>query len=370
MTSSPNGQNLPSGPFRKIFRAPPGFKVVSIDYSAIELRAAALLAGEGSLLDVFRNPPRLPDRSRNPEGDPHEALTRTLKLDPALNAGHRLAKILNFRLLYGTGVNGFASTANMPVNDARDLIDRWQKVRPWLVLWQRRIAHKTQRENYVVSTPVGRRVNCKLVDEDSNVAFLRNRCLNVPIQGGCAEALMVALPLARAGLQKIARPARLIAAVHDELVFECRDEDVEAASAAVAQAMAEGFKAVFGSMNRFADAARYAVGTPKVGQTWEGDVFDLAALSPDEHAILVKGLEINEDDEEADTEAEEAKAALEDEAESDGVDLDFLRHEIRTISLHCCATSVLNGFAWPFVPPASSFSPKPTPRPCPTFRIV
>jgi DNA polymerase I-like protein with 3'-5' exonuclease and polymerase domains len=302
MTSSPNGQNLPAGPYRRIFRAPPGRRVVSLDYSAIELRAAALLAGEKSLLDVFRHPPRLPNGERNPRGDPHQALSATLQLDPVRNAGLRLAKALNFRLLFGTGVEGFAENANISIEEAGELVDRWRRVRSSMVQWQNGTRAAAKRQKYA-TTPFGRRVNCYDVDPDTkSLRFKPNRALNVPIQGGCAEALMVALPLAYDGLRGSGLSAGLIAAVHDEIVFECAEADVEPATAIVHQAMMTGLEKVFGARPRFQDIALYAVGAPKVGQTWDGDAFDLASLSEKETMVLLKGLadvdEGEEDDEE------------------------------------------------------------------------
>src|SRR4029077_16285531 len=82
----------------------------------------------------------------------------------------------------------------------------------------------------------------------------------------------------------------LIAAVHDEIVFECADADVEPATAIVRQAMMAGLEEVFGTRLRFQDIALYAVGAPKVGQTWDGDAFDLASLSEKETMVLLKGL--------------------------------------------------------------------------------
>ena len=283
--------------------------MVSLDYSAIELRAAALLAGETSLLDVFKHPPRLPNGERNPKGDPHEALSATLQLDPVRNAGLRLAKALNFRLLFGTGVEGFAENANITIEEAEELIDRWRRVRSSMVHWQNGTKAAAKRLKYA-TTPLGRRVNCYDVDPDTkNLRFKPNRALNVPIQGGCAEALMVALPLAYDGLRGSGLSARLIAAVHDEIVFECAEADVEPAAAIVRQAMMTGLEQVFGSRPRFKDIALYAVGAPKVGQTWDGDVFDLASLSEKETMVLLKGLTDAEEDGEGGEEREEGEGA-------------------------------------------------------------
>jgi hypothetical protein len=72
--------------------------MVSLEYAAIELRAAALLAGEKSLLDVFRHPPRLPNGERNPKGDPHEALSAT-----SYPAGYAVAAAVEMQHLKHSG---------------------------------------------------------------------------------------------------------------------------------------------------------------------------------------------------------------------------------------------------------------------------
>ena len=159
-----------------------------------------------------------------------------------------------------------------------------------MVQWQNGTKAAAKRQKYA-TTPLGRRVNCYDVDPDTNnLRFKPNRALNVPIQGGCAEALMVALSLAYDGLRGSGLSAGLIAAVHDEIVFECAEADVEPATVIVHQAMTTGLEKVFGARPRFQDIALYAVGAPKVGQTWDGDAFDLASLSEKETMVLLRGL--------------------------------------------------------------------------------
>jgi hypothetical protein len=195
-----------------------------------------------------------------------------------------------------------------------------------MVRWQNGTKSAAKRLRYV-TTPLGRRVNCYDVDpETKSLRFKPNRALNVPIQGGCAEALMVALPLAYDGLRGSGLSARLVAAVHDEIVFECAEADVEPATAIVHQAMTTGLATVFGARPRFNDAALYAVGAPKIGQTWDGDVLDLASLSEKETLVLLKGLvEAEEDPESEDDDGDEPT-----ELEDDG---DDLRDDIRQTTL-------------------------------------
>ena len=137
--------------------------------------------------------------------------------------------------------------------------------------------------------------------------------------------------LAYDGLRGAGLSAGLIAAVHDEIVFECAEADVEPATAIVHQAMMTGLEKVFGARPRFQDIALYAVGAPKVGQTWDGDAFDLASLSEKETMVLLKGLadvdEGEEDDE--DEEDDDLLGEVEDEEEdvSGIIDPDITKDE-------------------------------------------
>ena len=157
-----------------------------------------------------------------------------------------------------------------------------------MVRWQNGTKAAAKRQKYA-TTPLGRRVNCYVDPDTKNLRFKPNRALNVPIQGGCAEALMVALPLAYDGLRGSGLSARLIAAVHDEIVFECAEADVEPATAIVHQAMITGLEVVR-RLPAVPGHRPLCLGAPKVGQTWDGDAFDLASLSEKETIVLLKGL--------------------------------------------------------------------------------
>ena len=114
-SSEPNGQNMPGGPFRRIFAARPGRVILSCDYAAVELRVAALLAGETTLFQVFREPPLDENGKRNPAGDPHVQLSTELALSP--DSKLRLAKNLNYGTIYGIGAPGFAVYAGISVEE-------------------------------------------------------------------------------------------------------------------------------------------------------------------------------------------------------------------------------------------------------------
>ena len=82
------------------------------------------------------------------------------------------------------------------------------------------------------STPLGRTVNCVIIDEKTGHRQVSApRGVNIPIQGGCAEAIMIALRLAHERLQNSGSPARLLAAVHDEIVLEAPQEAIDAVRA-------------------------------------------------------------------------------------------------------------------------------------------
>jgi DNA polymerase-1 len=298
-SSEPNGQNMPTGPFRRVFAARPGRLMLSCDYAAVELRIAALLAQEESLFEVFREPPLLEDGSRNPAGDPHVQIARQLSLpaDPKL----RLAKALNYGTIYGISTRGFAIYAGIEETDAAEHLSSWATLRRSLVNWQRRTNELTKRTSRSRTT-LGRIVNCLIPEKRrkgkqvSPPRISLQRGLNVPVQGGAAEAILLAIAKVDADLaagrgQQETFDAHLCVTVHDELVIEAAEKDADLAANILENGMRWGFERVFGHMPDFESVARYIVGGVTRGETWGGPRLDPAALSAADKEALFKGLE-------------------------------------------------------------------------------
>ena len=302
-SSGPNLQNLPAGPFRRVFAAAEGRRILSADYSAIELRIACLLAREKTLVEVFRHTPRLQDGSRNPLGDPHQQVTDELKLDPKTNVKHRLSKALNYSTLYGTSPIGFANNAGISEEEARQHLDKYWNLRSQLFAWQRTTNRKTL-DNRKAVTLRGREVTCvipakhdakepAIVKQAERVSLQRG--LNVPIQGAAAELMLLAVyyvdrELLEARKAANAIDADLLLTVHDELLVEAAEADVDRAADIMRRGMCRAFADLFSEYEDFEDVARYVVGDIDIGQTWGGDRLDPAAISPADKETLFKGL--------------------------------------------------------------------------------
>ncbi len=235
-SSDPNMQNIPirseaGRRIREAFVAPEGHVLLSADYSQIELRLIAHVAGVQGLVDAFR------------DGEDVHAATASRVFDvPAERLDgdlRRRAKTINFGIIYGISAYGLAQQLGIPQKDAQGYIDayldRFPEIRAYME------ATKTFcRDNGFVRTPFGRKVHVPDI-KDRNPArrsFSERAAINAPIQGGAADIIkraMIRLPdaLAEAGLD-----ARLLLQVHDELILEVPEAQVKATSDTVHRVMA------------------------------------------------------------------------------------------------------------------------------------
>jgi len=224
--------------FRSLFAAPPGRRMVVADYGQIELRAAALVSEDQAMLAAYRDGIDLHmTTAAAVSGKPIADLDRK-------GPERQLAKAVNFGLLYGQGANGLARYAaasygvTMSVAEAAAAQAAFFQAYSDLHRWQRRsgdAARLTRR----LATRGGR----TLARPADARPFSYPESLNFPIQGAAAEVLLACL----ARLDPLLRPldAKLVNAVHDELVLEVADADVAPATAALTEAMVGGFLDIF-----------------------------------------------------------------------------------------------------------------------------
>ena len=231
-----NLQSIPRDPgFRGLFRAPPGRRLVVADYSQMELRVAALLAGGGPLLDAFRG-----------GLDVHRATAAEILGKDGADVDReerQLAKAVSFGLLYGQGAAGLRRTAlsdygvHMTLEEAGAHRSAWFRAYPELRGWQERTRESARRDG-LVRTPSGR--VCPL-----GAGNAAGKAYNYPVQGGAAEAMVAALGRLLPALGEAGGRAVPLAVVHDELVVEC-DEGAEGpVAAALDRVMTEGVLDVF-----------------------------------------------------------------------------------------------------------------------------
>ncbi len=224
-SNDPNLQNIPvrnetGRAIRRAFVAPPGRKLVVADYSQIELRILAHLAGDEALVEVFRS-----------GEDIHRATAaKMLGIAPsAVTADQRRgAKTINFGILYGMGPYALSSQLGVSQAEAKAFIkayfERFPKIRACLdaIL-------KTARETGRTETIFGRtRPIPGLFDRNFAVRSNAERmAMNAPFQGSAADLIKLAMIALDEALAKEVPSARLLLQVHDELVLECDEADAE-----------------------------------------------------------------------------------------------------------------------------------------------
>jgi DNA polymerase-1 len=236
-STDPNLQNIPvrteeGRKIRRAFIAEPGHKLLSADYSQIELRLAAHIAEVEPLREAFRNGADIHAMTASQVfGVPEDGM------DPMLR---RRAKAINFGIIYGISPFGLGQQLGIPQNEARDYIDAYFERYPGIRDYMERMKVVCRERGYV-ETLYGRRVHMPGIN-DKNLArrnFMERAAINAPLQGTAADIIkraMIRMPraLADAGLS-----ARMLLQVHDELVFEVADAELEE-TAAVASRVMEG----------------------------------------------------------------------------------------------------------------------------------
>ena len=234
-SSTPNLQQIPRDPeIRGIFAAPIGRVLVDADYSAMELRAGAAIAGETAMLAAFA------------EGaDPHvrtAALMFGVPEEEVSKEQRQQAKACNFGLEYGSGARGLvAYFATMGLfitqRQGEEFRAKWLKAYPAFSRWHRTCDARAQ-GGEPVRTLIGRR---RYLYGDEN--RLTTQANNV-VQGSCADAMKAAMVEVH---RRLPGSARVVAVVHDELIVECAAVDAEGVKALVEREMREACTPIFGS---------------------------------------------------------------------------------------------------------------------------
>ena len=231
----PNLQQAPAGDFRRLFRAPAGYQLVVADYSQVELRIAAILAGDSAMLAAYKAGADLHRRTA--------AAIAGIAETEVTKAQRQLAKACNFGLIYGMGGKTLAAYAAgsygvaMSLAEAEHAKAAFFRAYPGIARWQA-VAKARGTHDPTVKTAGG--LIRDLGQEPGG--WKLTQALNTPVQGTGAEMLLAALhrlPKALAGLD-----AKLILHVHDEVVLEVADRDVPAAKVALEEAMVAGFRAL------------------------------------------------------------------------------------------------------------------------------
>ena len=221
-STEPNLQNIPvrtedGRRIREAFVAESGNILVSLDYSQIELRILAHIAQIDALQQAFH------------DGLDIHAMTASemfnVPLDEMTSEIRRQAKAINFGVIYGISGFGLARNLRIPRSEAQGFIDRYFERFPGIKEYMDKTV-KFSKENNYVETLFGRVIHTPEINAKGPMAgFAKRAAINAPIQGTAADIIrraMIRVPDAIKGM-----PAKMLLQVHDELLFEVKEEDYE-----------------------------------------------------------------------------------------------------------------------------------------------
>ncbi|MCZ6608233.1 MAG: DNA polymerase I [Alphaproteobacteria bacterium] len=234
-SSDPNLQNIPvrteeGRKIRRAFVADKGWTLLSADYSQIELRLLAHVAGIEALKDAFR------------DGIDIHALTASQVfgvpvegMDPMVR---RQAKAINFGIIYGISAFGLGRQLGIPRSQAGAYIEAYFERYPGIRDYMERTKAEARAQGYV-TTLFGRKCHLRGIN-DKNPArksFSERAAINAPLQGGAADIIKRAMVRLPGALHDASLSARMLLQVHDELVFEVPEAEVDDTAALVKKVM-------------------------------------------------------------------------------------------------------------------------------------
>ena len=229
-SNNPNLQNIPNKTLlgraiRNAFIPEKGFKLLSLDYSQIELRIAAILSQDKKLIEIFKN-----------GEDVHSGVAMRVFKVPAdqVDKGMRIkAKTINFGILYGMGVNALKANLGVDRKEAQEFYNKYFETFAGLTAYLDKIKLETEKKGYT-ETMFGRRRY--FAGFKSPLPYVRAQAermaINAPMQGTQADLIKIAMKKIDDHIKSEGEEddVRLILQVHDELVYEVRSSLVEKTS--------------------------------------------------------------------------------------------------------------------------------------------
>jgi DNA polymerase-1 len=235
-SSDPNLQNIPvrtaeGRKIREAFIAPPGKRIISADYSQIELRIMAHISGDASLKRAFA------------EGeDVHRATASEIfgvARDAVTSEQRRYAKVINFGLIYGMSAFGLASNLGIERDAAKHYIDTYFARYPGVAAYMERTRVEAKQHGYV-QTAFGRRLWLPEINSPNGPRRqgAERAAINAPMQGTAADLIKMAMVDISAWLHRDGLQSRMVMQVHDELVLEVPEAELSLMKTQVPQRMA------------------------------------------------------------------------------------------------------------------------------------
>ena len=224
-STDPNLQNIPvrtdlGAEIRACFVAEDGCRLVVADYSQIELRLMALLSQEPALLDAYHR-----------GEDVHRVTAAAVAGIPPQEVTKRQrehAKATNFGIMYGLSAFGLSEQVDIPVEEAKAFIDAYFAKYPKVREFRERVITQAARDGYVTTLFGRRRAVPELRSSNFRLRSLGERlAVNTVLQGTAADIIKVAMVTVSRELARRTLGSRLVLQVHDELVLECPDAEIE-----------------------------------------------------------------------------------------------------------------------------------------------
>lgn len=235
-SNDPNLQNIPvrsaqGREIRKAFIARPGWKLLSADYSQIELRILAALTGDAGLLTAFQQ-----------GRDIHTATAAKIfgvALEEVTREQRSTAKMVNFGIPYGISAFGLAQRlGTVSRTQAQEIIDHYFAQFPGIPSYITRMQANAKAQGYV-ETMSGRRRTLRDIDSGNSTirAAAERNAINMPIQGTAADMIKLAMVKIHKGLAAAQLHTRMLLQVHDELIFELDPDEEQVVRALVTESM-------------------------------------------------------------------------------------------------------------------------------------
>ena len=224
-SSDPNLQNIPvrselGRQVRRAFVAEAGRQLLSADYSQIELRVLAHLSQDPSLLEAFRR------------GEDIHAATASQMFNVPINEvdgeQRRIAKVLNFGVIYGLGPYGISQQTGFSREEGRHFIDTYLTRYPGINDYLESVKDQTRSTMYAETLLGRRRYFPDIQSTNHNTRAAAERmAINMPIQGTAADIMKKAMINVQSRMQREQMGSRMILQVHDELVFEVPEDEMD-----------------------------------------------------------------------------------------------------------------------------------------------
>ncbi len=238
-STNPNLQNIPirselGRPLRAAFVAAPGWRLLSADYNQVELRVLAHVAGEQVLREIFAR------------GEDVHAATAAEVLDvPEDEVGHAersKAKMVNFGIAYGLSAFGLADRLQIEREEAARYIERYFSRFPAVKRFIDETIAQADRDGYVTTLMGRRRMIPELRARQRQTRLLGERlAVNTVIQGTAADIIKLAMVRCHRSLAERGSETRLVLQIHDELLFEGPEEEIDSAAKLVCEEMKGAF---------------------------------------------------------------------------------------------------------------------------------